>query len=40
LAGSWARSGLVQALRIRDIYVALAEDIAAIAGSLWMVSRF
>ena len=39
-AGYQARSGLVHALGIRDIYVALAEDIVAIAGSLWVVSRF
>ena len=38
--GYRARSGLVHALGIRDIYVALAEDIVAIAGSLWVVSRF
>ena len=38
--GYRARSGLVHALGVRDIYVALAEDIVAIAGSLWVVSRF
>jgi uncharacterized membrane protein len=38
--GYRARSGLVHVLGIRDIYVALAEDMVAIAGSLWVVSRF
>ena len=38
--GYQARTGLVQALGARDLYVALAEDIVAIAGSLWVVSRF
>jgi uncharacterized membrane protein len=38
--GYRARTGLVQALGIRDIYVALAEDIVAIAGCMWVVSRF
>ena len=39
-AGYHARARLVHALGIRDIYVALVEDIVAIAGSLWVVSRF
>jgi len=30
----------VKALGTRDIYVALIEDLVAIAGSLWVVSRF
>jgi uncharacterized membrane protein len=38
--GYKARTGLVKALGTRDIYVALVEDLAAIAGSLWVVSRF
>ena len=38
--GNRARTGLVKALGLRDLYVALAEDIVAIAGSLWVVSRF
>jgi uncharacterized membrane protein len=38
--GYKARTGLVKALGMRDIYVALVEDLAAIAGSLWVVSRF
>ena len=35
-----ARTRLVSALGIPDIYVALLEDLLAIAGSLWVVSRF
>ena len=38
--GYRARIGLVRALGTRDFYVALAEDIVAIAGSMWVVSRF
>jgi hypothetical protein len=30
----------VSALGMPDIYVALLEDLVAIAGSLWVVSRF
>jgi hypothetical protein len=30
----------VGALGMPDIYVALLEDLVAIAGSLWVVSRF
>ena len=37
--GYRVRTGLVQALGIRDLYVALAEDVVTIAGSLWVVSR-
>jgi uncharacterized membrane protein len=29
----------VKALGTRDLYVALLEDLTAIAGSLWVVSR-
>jgi uncharacterized membrane protein len=39
-AGYQARIRLVKALHTRDIYVALVEDIVAIAGSLWVVSLF
>jgi uncharacterized membrane protein len=39
-AGYQARTRIVQALGTRDIYVALLEDLVAIAGSLWLVSRF
>ena len=38
--GYQARTGLVKALGTRDIYVALVEDLVAVAGSLWVVSRF
>jgi len=38
--GFQARTRLVKALGTPDIYVALIEDILAIAGSLWVVSRF
>jgi uncharacterized membrane protein len=38
--GYQARTGLVQALGSPDIYIALIEDLVAIAGSLWAVSRF
>jgi uncharacterized membrane protein len=43
LAGAFvgyrARTGIVRALGSPDIYVALAEDLIAVAGSLWVVSR-
>jgi len=39
-AGYQARTRLVQALGVRDICIALVEDLVAIAGSLWVVSRF
>lgn len=38
--GYAARTRLVSALGMPDIYVALLEDLVAIAGSLWVVSRF
>jgi uncharacterized membrane protein len=38
--GFQARTRLVKALRTPDIYVAIIEDLVAIAGSLWVVSRF
>lgn len=38
--GYKARTGSVKALGTRDLNVALIEDIVAIAGSLWVVSRF
>jgi uncharacterized membrane protein len=38
--GYQARTRLVKALGIPDIYVALFEDLVAIAGSLWVVSQF
>jgi uncharacterized membrane protein len=39
-AGYQARTGLVKALGTRDLYVALLEDLIAIGGCLWVVSRF
>jgi len=39
-AGYQARTGLVKALSTRDLYVALLEDLVAIGGCLWVVSRF
>ena len=39
-AGFQARTRLVKALGTRDTYVALLEDLVAVAGSLWVVSRF
>jgi uncharacterized membrane protein len=38
--GYQARTGLAKALGVPDIYVALVEDLVAIGGSLWTVSRF
>jgi len=38
--GYRARTRLVKAVGTPDIYVALLEDLVAIAGSLWAVSRF
>ncbi len=38
--GYEARTRLVKALGTPDIYVALFEDLVAVAGCLWVVSRF
>ena len=38
--GYQARTWLVKALGTLDIYIALLEDLVAVAGSLWVVSRF
>jgi uncharacterized membrane protein len=38
-AGYRARTGIVKAVGSRDIYVALVEDLIAVAGSVWVVSR-
>lgn len=38
--GYQARTRIVKALGKPDIYVALIEDVIAVAGSLWVVSRF
>ena len=37
--GFKARTRLVKALGAPDIYIALLEDLVAIAGSLWVVTR-
>jgi uncharacterized membrane protein len=39
-AGFQARTRLVKALGAPDTYIALLEDVVAVAGSLWVVSRF
>jgi uncharacterized membrane protein len=39
-AGFQVRTGLVKALGTRDVYVAVVEDLVAIAGGLLIVSRF
>jgi uncharacterized membrane protein len=38
--GLRARTGLVKALGTRDFYVAVIEDLVAITGCLWVLSRF
>jgi uncharacterized membrane protein len=38
--GYQARTRLVRATGGPDIYIALLEDLVAVAGSLWVVSRF
>lgn len=37
--GFYARTRLVKVLRLPDIYVALCEDLLAVAGCIWIVSR-
>lgn len=37
--GYQARTRLVRALKVKDIYIALLEDLVTIAGSLWVVSK-
>jgi uncharacterized membrane protein len=39
-AGYQARRGLVKTLGVRDFYIALVEDLVAIAGSFWVVSLY
>jgi uncharacterized membrane protein len=39
-AGYRARAVLVNSLATPDIYVALVEDLLAVAGCLWVVSQF
>ena len=38
--GYQARTGLVKPLRAPDFAIAVVEDLLAIGGSLWVVSRF
>jgi uncharacterized membrane protein len=38
--GYWARTSLVKALHTRDLYFAVIEDLVAIVGCLWVLSRF
>ena len=39
-AGHYARSGLVKALKVPDLPIALLEDAIAIGGAIFIVSRF
>jgi uncharacterized membrane protein len=39
-AGYQARTVLVKTLNVRDLYVALIEDLVAVGGSVWVVSQF
>ncbi len=39
-AGYRARTGLVKALKVPDLVIALLEDVVAIGGGLFVVSRF
>ena len=38
-AGYRARMGLVQSLRVRDVLIAVAEDLIAIGLGVWLVTR-
>jgi uncharacterized membrane protein len=38
--GYQARTGLVKALKVPDLVIATLEDIVAIGGGLFIVSRF
>jgi uncharacterized membrane protein len=38
--GYQARTGLVRALKVPDIVIALLEDLVAVAGALFFVTRF
>jgi len=38
--GYYARTGLVRALKVRDFVIATLEDLVAIGGGLFIVSRF
>jgi uncharacterized membrane protein len=39
-AGYQARTGLVRALKVPDIVIAILEDLVAIGGALFIVTRF
>jgi uncharacterized membrane protein len=39
-AGYYARTGVVNALKVRDLPIALLEDAIAIGGAIFVVSRF
>jgi uncharacterized membrane protein len=39
-AGYYARTGVVKALKIADLPIALLEDAIAIGGAIFIVSRF
>ena len=39
-AGYYARTGVVNALKVRDLPIALLEDAIAIGGAIFIVSRF
>ena len=39
-AGYQVRTGLVRALKVPDVVIAVAEDLVAIAGALLIVTRF
>jgi uncharacterized membrane protein len=38
-AGYWARTGAVRALKVPDFVVAVVEDLVAIAGGVFLVTR-
>lgn len=39
-AGYHLRTRIVQTLNVKDIYVAVVEDLLAVAGCFWIVSHF
>jgi uncharacterized membrane protein len=39
-AGYQARTGLVRALQVGDVVIAVLEDVVAIGGALLIVTRF
>jgi uncharacterized membrane protein len=40
VGGYAARTGLVRALKVPDFVIALLEDVVAVGGGLFLVSRF